>query len=58
MPRDVVGHQRVAQAKQTSSQPAHQLSHAEAAALAEAGLMPLDRYLVLVERHGWAVEKA
>lgn len=31
----------------------HRLTHAEAAALAEAGVMPLRDYLELADRNGW-----
>jgi hypothetical protein len=39
---------------QPPAQSAQTLSPAEAAALADAGLMPLTRYLDLAERNGWA----
>lgn len=35
----------------------HDLSYTEAAALADAGLMPLEHYLDLAERNGWMSDK-
>jgi hypothetical protein len=42
------------QPAKTAPEPTHEFTRAEAAALADAGIMPLVHYLKLADRNGWA----